>query len=60
MMCEHCEAHVKSALEKIPGVENAVCSHTAGTAIVTLSEKVPYETMKAAVEAEDYTVLGIE
>ena len=60
MMCEHCEAHVKSALEKIPGVENAVCSHTAGTAIVTLSEEVPYEKMKAAVEAEDYTVLGIE
>ena len=60
MMCPHCEATVKKALEAIDGVDTAVVSHTAGTAVVTLSADVANDTLKAAVEAKDYTVLGIE
>ena len=60
MMCMHCEARVKKALEAIPGVESAVADHSAGTAVVTLSTPVADETLKAAVEAQDYKVLGIE
>ena len=60
MMCGHCEAMVRRALEAIDGVESAVPSHTAGTAIVTLSAEVPHEVLRAAVEEEDYTVLAIE
>ncbi len=59
MMCMHCEARVKKALEALDGVEAAVCSHEAGTAVVTLSKDVPYEVMKKAVEDQDYTVTGI-
>ena len=58
MMCQHCEARVKKCLEAIPGVESAVVSHTAGTAVVTLKEDVSYETLKNAVEAQDYKVVG--
>ena len=60
MMCGHCEAMVKRALEAIDGVESAVPSHTAGTAIVTLCAEVDHAHLRAAVEAEDYTVLSIE
>ena len=60
MMCGHCEAMVKRALEAIDGVESAVPSHTAGTAIVTLSAPVAAELLRKAVEDEDYTVLSIE
>ena len=60
MMCGHCEAVVKRALEAIDGVESAVPSHTAGTAIVTLSGEVEEAVLRAAVEEEDYTVLSIE
>ena len=60
MMCGHCEARVKKALEAIAGVESAVADHTAGTAVVTLSAEVADETLRAAVEAEDYKVLGVE
>ena len=60
MMCMHCENRVKKALEAIDGVESAVCSHEAGTAVVTLSKDVPYEVMKKAVEDQDYEVKGIE
>ncbi len=60
MMCEHCEARVKKTLEAIDGVESAVASHTAGTAVVTLTKDVADEVLKAAVEAQDYPVLGIE
>ena len=60
MMCGHCEAMVKRALEAIDGVESAVPSHTAGTAIVTLSAPVDEAVLRAAVEEEDYTVLSIE
>ena len=59
MMCGHCEARVKKVLEAIEGVENAQVSHSAGTAVVTLSN-VSDESLKAAVEAQDYKVLGIE
>ncbi len=60
MMCMHCEARVKKALEAVPGVESAVADHSAGTAVVTLSTPVADEALKAAVEAQDYKVLGIE
>ena len=60
MMCGHCEAMVKRALEAIDGVENAVPSHTAGTVIVTLSAPVETQRLRDAVKAEDYTFLGIE
>ena len=58
MMCEHCEARVKKALEAVPGVESAIASHKDGTAVVTLSQDVPYETLKKAVEDQDYKVIG--
>lgn len=59
MMCTHCEAAVKKALEALPEVAEAVVSHTAGTAVVTLSAPVDDAALKAAVEAKDYTVTGI-
>ena len=59
MMCMHCEARVRKALEAIDGVESAVASHEAGTAVVTLSKDVPDEVLKEAVEAQDYPVKGI-
>ena len=58
MMCPHCEARVKKALEAVEGVESAVVSHEKGTAVVTGS--VDFEILKAAVEAQDYKVLGKE
>ena len=60
MMCPHCEAHTKKALEAIEGVESAVASHEAGSAVVTLTKDVDNELLKAAVEGAGYTVLGIE
>lgn len=60
MMCPHCEARVKKALEALPGVTEAVASHEAGTAVVTLSDPVEDEALKKAVEEQDYTVVGIE
>ena len=60
MMCPHCEATVKKALEKIEGVASAEVSHEKGTAVVTLSADVANETLKNAVEEKDYTVTGIE
>jgi len=59
MMCGHCEARVKKALEAVAGVESAEVSHEKGEARVTLSKDVTNEVLKAAVEAEDYTVLEI-
>ena len=58
-MCGHCEAHVKKALEAIDGVEHAEASHTAGTAIVTLTADVDNNAMKSAVEEAGYKVLSI-
>ncbi len=60
MMCKHCEARVKKALEAVEGVELAEVSHEAGTAVVTLKAPVDDSVLKAAVEAQDYPVLGIE
>ncbi len=60
MMCTHCEARVKKALEAVPGVESAVADHDAGTAVVTLTAPVEDEALRAAVEAQDYKVLGVE
>ena len=60
MMCGHCEARVKKALEALPEVSEAVVSHEAGTAIVTLSADVADETLKKAVEDQDYKVTGIQ
>lgn len=58
MMCGHCEARVKKALEALDGVESAEVSHVSGTAVVTGS--AGNDALKAAVEAQDYKVLGIE
>ena len=58
MMCEHCEARVKKALEAVDGVTEAVAHKDTKTAVVTLSKDVPFETLKAAVVAQDYEVLG--
>lgn len=60
MMCMHCEARVKKALEAIDGVESAEASHEAGTAVVTLSGDVSDDVLKKAVEDQDYKVTGIE
>ena len=60
MMCEHCEARVKKALEAIDGVENAAPNHNTHSAQITLSKDVPEETLKAAIEAQDYKFLGIQ
>ena len=60
MMCPRCEAHVKKALEAIEGVASAVADHTADKATVTLTAPVEDSVLKAAVEEEGYTVLGIE
>ncbi|MBO6159552.1 MAG: heavy metal translocating P-type ATPase [Firmicutes bacterium] len=58
MMCVHCEARVKKALEAIDGVTEAVASHEAGTAVVTLSKDVADDVLKKAVEDQDYKVTG--
>ena len=60
MMCGHCEAAVKKALEAIDGVASAEVSHTAGTAVVTLSKPVENAVLRKAVEDKDYTVTDIE
>lgn len=59
MMCPHCEAAVKKALEALEGVEAAEVSHEAGTAIVSMSAEVADAALKEAVEAKDYKVTGI-
>ena len=60
MMCEHCEARVKKALEAVNGVESAVADHNANTAVVTLSADVADDVLRKAVEDQGYKVLGIE
>ena len=57
MMCGHCEAHVRQALEALPGVESAAVSHESGTAVVTLSADVSDEVLKKAVADAGYTVV---
>ena len=60
MMCTHCEARVKKALEALENVTEAQVSHEKGTAVVTLSADVPNDTLKQAVEAQDYPVTKIQ
>ncbi len=59
MMCGHCEARVKKALEAVPGVTGAEVSHEKGTAVVTVATNVGDEALKKAVEDQDYKVLSI-
>ena len=60
MMCGHCEARVKKALEALPAVDEAVVSHESGTAVVTLNAEVADADLKKAVEDQDYKVTGID
>jgi len=60
MMCGHCEATVKKALEKVEGVESAVVSHEKGNAVVTLTKEIDADTFKAIIEDKDFTFIGIE
>ena len=60
MMCGHCEATVKKALEALDGVEQAEVSHEKGEAVLTLSHSVADKDIQAAVEGKDYKFLGIE
>ena len=60
MMCGHCEARVKKVLEALPEVAEAVVSHEAGTAVVTLNAELANDVLKKAVEEQDYPVISIE
>ena len=60
MMCGHCEAAVKKALEALPQVDEAVVSHEAGTAEVTLNAEIADDVLKKTVEDKDYTVTSVE
>lgn len=60
MMCAHCEATVKRALEALEQVQSASVSHESGTAVITLSSPVDEAALRAAIEAEDYIVRSIE
>jgi Cu2+-exporting ATPase len=60
MMCPHCEAAVKKALEALEGVDASEVSHEAGTAVVSMSAEVADAVLKEAVEAKEYKVTGIE
>ena len=59
MMCEHCEATVKKALEALPFVESAVTSHKEGIAVLTLNGEMDEAAVKKAVEDKDYTYLEL-
>ena len=60
MMCPHCEAAVRGALEALPEVAQAQVSHETGLAELTLRGDVPPETLRRAVEEKGYTVLSVE
>ena len=60
MMCGHCEARVKKYLEALPEVEEAVVSHEAGTAELTLNAEISDDILKKTVEDQDYTVISIQ
>jgi Cu2+-exporting ATPase len=60
MMCPHCEASVKKALEAIDGIESAEVSHEKGTAEITLSKEVSADVIQQAVEARDYKFISVE
>jgi Cu2+-exporting ATPase len=58
MMCTHCEAHVKKALEALPEVDSAVANHEAGNVVLTLNAEVSEESLKAAVTEAGYEYIG--
>ena len=60
MMCGHCEAAVKKALESLDFVLSAAASHETGTAEITLSGEMDEEAVRRAISEEDYQYLGIE
>lgn len=60
MMCAHCEARVKKALEKLPEIENADVSHVSGTATVTINTDIDDAVLKRTIEEQDYKVTSIE
>ena len=60
MMCGHCEATVKKALESIDGVTEAVVSHESGTAVVSMTTEISDEVLTQTIEDKDYKVTGIE
>ena len=60
MMCGHCEARVKKALEALPEVDQAEVSHEAGTAVVTLNTQAADDVLRKAVEDQDYKVTDIQ
>lgn len=60
MMCGHCEATVKKALEAVEGVEGAVVSHEKGTAVVTLTKEIDADVFKKIIEDKDFTFIGME
>lgn len=60
MMCVHCEARVKKTLEALPEVSEAVVSHEAGTAVVTLNAELSNEALTKVIEDQDYKVISVE
>lgn len=60
MMCGHCEARVKKCLEALPEVKEAVVSHEAGTAVVTLDCDISDDVLKKTVEDQDYKVISVQ
>lgn len=60
MMCPHCEARVKKALEALPGVESALPDHVTGKVTIVCTDTVSADALTAAVAAQDYAVIGIE
>lgn len=59
MMCEHCEAHVKKALEALDGVDEAVASHEENMVTITASRAIDDATIKAAIEEAGYGFAGV-
>lgn len=60
MMCEHCEMHVKKALEALDGVKSADVSHKANTAVVTMEKEISDDILKKAVVDQGYQVIDIQ
>ena len=60
MMCTHCEATVKKALEALDGVNEAIVSHEAGTAVLDMAAEVADDVLTKAVEDKDFKVLSVE
>ena len=60
MMCPHCEAAVKKAMEELPQVDSAEVSHEKGTAVLTLNSELDNDIIKQAVEAKEYTFISAE